>query len=102
MTLGDNGEWTLHIKPKADKQTPPDTPDGNGGGNDRVTVTENTEKHGIEIRFPSIPCESVRTSMKSNGWRFSYRDGGKWCNRLTDENKAFAVALADSLNREVA
>ena len=103
MTLGDNGEWTLHIKPKADKQTPPDTPDGNGGGKaDGVTVTENAAKHGIEIRFPSIPNEAVRTSMKSNGWRFSYRDGGKWYNRLTEQNKAFALALAESINREVA
>lgn len=72
---------------------------GNKGGGRKprekvegVTVTLNAEKKGVEIRFPSIPSEEVRTKLKGEGWRWS-RFGGCWYNRDTEENRRFANAL---------
>ena len=68
---------------------------------DAVTVTENTEKNGVEIRFPSMPSEEVRTELKSRNWRWS-RFGGCWYNRMTDSNMEFARNLAERLNGKAA
>ena len=57
-----------------------------------VTVTENTAKNGIEIRFPAKPSAAVLASLKSHGWRWT-RFGGCWYNRATAENRAFAASL---------
>lgn len=44
---------------------------------DKVTVTENKEKQGIEVRFPAKPSEDVIQKLKNEGFRWS-RWGGCW------------------------
>ena len=98
LELSKAGEWVLHIKAKAEqKPTPPDAPKGNGDG---VEVTENKEKNGIEIRFPSMPSEAIRNYMKANGWRWTRYNGGLWYNRATDENRKVAAEVVEMWNNE--
>lgn len=59
---------------------------------DGVTVTENDEKNGIEIRFPSKPSAEVLDSLKANGWRWS-RFSGCWYAMRTDRARKFAESL---------
>ena len=58
-----------------------------------ITVTENLEKNGVEIRFPSKPAESVLTDLKARGWRWS-RFNNCWYNRRTDEALQYAHSIA--------
>lgn len=63
-----------------------------------ITLKENVEKKGLEIYFPSVPSEAVRTELKANGWRWS-RFGGCWYIRQSTEARAFAEAfVVRSLN----
>lgn len=98
MVLDENG-WHLVVKAKEEpkKPTPPDAPKGNGGG---VEVTENKEKGGIEIRFPSMPSETIRNYMKANGWRWTRYNGGCWYNRATDENRKVAAEVVAMWDKE--
>jgi len=91
----DANGWHLVVKPKAGtgKPTPPDAPKGSGNG-EGVTITENTEKNGIEIRFPSMPSEEIRSDLKANGWRWTRYNGGLWYNKANDNNRAFAREIA--------
>lgn len=84
-------ETSAYVKP-ADKTEPPapDTVDG-------VTVTINTEKQGIEVRFPSRPAQSIIDSLKANGWRWS-RFNGCWYNKANDTNLIFANNLKGATN----
>lgn len=85
-----NGKPPKVSKPKAE-----------GAAANAVTVTENTEKNGVEIRFSAIPSEEVRTELKSNGWRWT-RFGGCWYNRMTTANMEYARSLAERLNGRAA
>jgi hypothetical protein len=87
-----NGKPPKAAKPKATAKE---------GGGDAVTVTENTEKNGVEIRFASIPSEEIRTELKSRNFRWS-RFGGCWYNRMTPANMEFARNLAERLNGKAA
>jgi hypothetical protein len=58
-----------------------------------ITVTENRDKGGIEIRFPSKPATSVLVSLKANGWRWS-RFNSCWYKRASAEARAFAASLS--------
>lgn len=58
-----------------------------------ITITENKEKNGVEIRFEAIPSEEVRNKLKANGFRWS-RFSKCWYNRMTDENLAIAKEIA--------
>jgi len=62
-------------------------------GVNEITVFENVEKNGVEIRFPSKPDASVLDALKGAGWRWS-RFNGVWYNRATDANREFANQLA--------
>lgn len=86
----------LVIKAKAEPQnpTPPDAPKGDG-----VTVTENKEKNGIEIRFPSMPSEAIRDYMKAANWRWS-KFSKCWYNRATDENRKVAAEVVAMWEKE--
>jgi hypothetical protein len=64
---------------------------GNGNGNG-ITITENVEKDGIEIRFPGKPGEDVLDNLKANGWRWS-RYNGCWYHRANEANMAFAQTV---------
>jgi hypothetical protein len=56
-----------------------------------VTVTENDEKDGIEVRFPAKPAPEVLERLKANGWRWSRFSS--WYTRRTDAARKFAEAL---------
>ena len=86
----------LVVKAKAEpsKPTPPDAPKGDG-----VTITENTEKNGIEIRFPSMPSETIRDYMKAANWRWS-KFSKCWYNRATDGNRKMAADIAAMWEKE--
>jgi hypothetical protein len=58
-----------------------------------ATVSENRERNGIEIRFPSRPGDDVLASLKENGWRWS-RFSKCWYNRASDEARTFAESIA--------
>lgn len=73
------------------KPEPPAAPSRTDG----ATITENAEKNGVEIRFPSKPAQGILDSLKANGWRWS-KFGGCWYNRNTPESMAFAQALTSS------
>lgn len=38
---------------------------------DRITITRNAERDGIEVRFPGIPAKDEREWMKSKGLKWS-------------------------------
>lgn len=58
-----------------------------------ITVSKNTEKAGIEIRFDSKPDAAVLTSLKSHGWRWT-RFNSCWYHKDTPENWEFALTFA--------
>ena len=60
--------------------------------NGAITVTENQEKNGIEIRFPDKPSEQVREQLKSHGFRWS-KFQGMWYARRNPETLTFAQSL---------
>ncbi len=97
LELTKAGEWVLLIKAKAEPSKP--TPPNGGGNGDGVTITENTEKNGIEIRFPSMPSEAIRNYMKANGWRWS-KFARAWYNRATDGNRKIAADIAAMWEKE--
>jgi hypothetical protein len=39
-----------------------------------ITLSENKEKSGLELRFPSKPSALTINTLKSNGWRWSHRN----------------------------
>ena len=43
-----------------------------------MDVTLNHDKNGIEVRFDSIPNESVRDTLKANGFRWSSKQKMWW------------------------
>lgn len=57
-----------------------------------VTLTENREKGGIEIRFPAKPHADVLAMLKSYGWRWS-RFGGCWWHRDTPDARIVAKRI---------
>lgn len=60
---------------------------------DGVTVSENAEKGGIEIRFPARPADTVLASLKARGWRWS-KFAACWYHRADEAARAFAASLA--------
>lgn len=59
---------------------------------DGVTVTENEEKDGVEIRFAQKPASTVLETLKTNGWRWS-RFSSCWYTKRTPETLEFARKL---------
>jgi phospholipid N-methyltransferase len=76
-------------------QTPPDRgePTQTTEPVEGVTVTENNEKDGIEIRFPSKPTTAMLDSLKAAGWRWS-RFSSCWYARRSDKVRQFAESLS--------
>ena len=90
--------FNLIVKAK-DEQPKPTPPDGHKGNNG-ASVTENIEKHGLEIRFPSMPSEAIRNYMKAKGWRWTRFNGGCWYNRATDQNRKIAEEVLAMWEKE--
>jgi len=59
---------------------------------DGITITENNEKDGLEIRFSVKPSVNVLESLKAHGWRWS-RFSSCWYARRTDAARQFAESL---------
>lgn len=57
-----------------------------------LTISENAEKDGIEIRFPGKPSAAVLDSLKTNGWRWS-RFSQCWYTRRSERARQFAEVL---------
>lgn len=58
-----------------------------------ITITENIEKSGIELRFPDKPAADVLDMLKANGWRWS-RFSKCWYKKASDAARQFANDLA--------
>lgn len=57
-----------------------------------LTVSDNEDKGGIEIRFPSKPAPDVLAWLKARGWRWS-RLSGCWYKPAGDAARAEAAGL---------
>lgn len=53
----------------------------------------------IDIKFDSIPSETIRKTMSLYGWRW-YREKACWSNRNTPENLEFVKSLNIALNHK--
>lgn len=56
------------------------------------TITHNTEKNGVEIRFSGKPADEVLTNLKANGWRWS-RFNKVWYNKFSEQAMEFANSI---------
>jgi hypothetical protein len=77
----------------------PTTDPGNGQAVTDAAITENEEKNGIEIRFPSKPSAEVLETLKANGWRWS-RFSSCWYTKRSDAARQFAASLFGSIGTE--
>lgn len=57
-----------------------------------ITITENTEKNGIEIRFPEKPDEVIRGKLRAKGFRWS-RFAGCWYHKRNADTLEIAKRL---------
>ena len=64
-----------------------------------ITVTENEEKDGVEIRFPGKPSEDVRSQLKENGFRWS-RFSTAWYAKRNSKTLAFAYGIVTTAVQE--
>ena len=62
-------------------------------------VSENTEKKGVEIKFPSVPSEAIRNELKNHGFRWS-KFNKVWYNRATTESLEAAHKIAEMWKAE--
>jgi len=59
---------------------------------DGISITENDEKDGIEIRFPAKPDQTILAKLKEKGFRWS-NFNKCWYIKRTEDNKQFAQGL---------
>jgi len=55
-------------------------------------MQENNLRDGVELVFPGIPSESIRSTLKENGWRWN-RKTKVWYKRRDEETLAWARAF---------
>jgi hypothetical protein len=67
--------------------------------NGTATISRNTAKDGIEIRFAERPADSIISRLKANRWRWS-RFSKCWYTRYNAHAEAFAAELVKSLQPE--
>jgi hypothetical protein len=73
-------------------KTPTQTADATGETLDGVQVTHNTEKDGVEIRFPSRPSDETLDALKAEGFRWS-RFAKVWYAKYSDETMEAAKRI---------
>ena len=64
-----------------------------------VTVIDNAEDNRIQLQFDGKPSETIRSKMKSEGWRWSRRDG-VWQRQRTDAARYSAQRMVAALKEE--
>lgn len=96
LEYDDKCEFRLIVKEKDEPQkpTPPDASKGDG-----VTVTENKEKSGLEIRFSAIPSDAIRDFMKDHNWRWS-KFAKCWWHKDTEEAREVAATVVAMWGKE--
>ena len=85
-------ETTAPIPPTPKKQAPEHTTTEPAAHTEGITVSKNTEKAGIEIRFADKPAAEVLNNLKSHGWRWT-RFNSCWYHKDTPENWEFALTF---------
>ena len=78
----------------ADAEELPDNGDPEKG---EAYWKRNEAKRGIEIYFPSMPSEFVRSRMKLQGWKWS-RFSKCWYNRFDEGTWEFARCIVMEFN----
>lgn len=74
---------------------------GSGGGGSAFKggeIIRNTDMNRLQIKFEGIPDASTRTKLKSEGWRWSPKNG-VWQRQLTDNAERSAKRITDELNK---
>ena len=62
---------------------------------ERPTLTRNTERDGIELRFNGKPDEATLTALKARNWRWlPSQPGQPWAKKYTEEEYLFAQGMA--------
>ena len=79
------GEERVRIAQVNDNKQTPVTVEG-------ITITENNDKDGVEIRFPDRPEQTVLDTLRAQGFRWS-RFAKCWYRKRTPETLAFAQSL---------
>lgn len=67
------------------------TPTTGGNG---ITVSQNEQHDGVELRFADKPSEEMRSKMKAHGFRITRRPPWVWYHRRTPAALEFAYGLA--------
>lgn len=62
------------------------------------SVIRNTEANRLQIKFDDIPDASTRQQLKSNGWRWSPKNG-VWQRQLTDNAERSAARLLEGFGK---
>jgi hypothetical protein len=60
---------------------------------DGITVRRNIAQDGVEVAFPAKPAQSVIDTLKSHGFRWSFKNH-VWYKRYSESVLAFAQSLA--------
>lgn len=73
---------------------------GGGGGSsfNGGQIIRNTDMNRLQIKFDGIPDAATRQQLKSNGWRWSPKNG-VWQRQLTANAEASAKRITDELNK---
>ena len=91
----EKGEYVMKVKPLSKAEPTPPTDNGGNG----VTITHNEAKGGIEIRFPAIPSEKIRSLCKECGFRWS-KFSKCWWAKMSDRTLAAAEQIVAAWNTE--
>lgn len=77
------------------------TVSSSGGGGSSFNggqIIRNTDMNRLQIKFDGIPDAATRQQLKSNGWRWSPKNG-VWQRQLTANAEASAKRITDELNK---
>jgi hypothetical protein len=65
---------------------------------EQVTLTENEQRNGYELRFPGPIDDQTSALLRANGWRFlpNFWKDPLWYRRRSPESRAFAIEFAEA------
>ena len=85
-------EWFMKFKAKGEPTPPTDGGDGSDGV---ARMTENEEKRGLEVWFPSVPSAAVREGLKRSGFRWHKARKVWYARKSPAAEEAAARAVAE-------